>query len=387
MTKFKTDIYLILMLTAWSSAHLACDETSRRERRPIAVEVAPITRDSITQRRVYSGSLEATYALTVSPRIGGRIARVHVDLGDTVKRGQVVAELDDDEQRQEVAQNRAELAVVEAKVAEAQSALDIAQREYDRVFALRKRGIASDTRLDEADAVLQAARAQKQMADAQVKQARAALQAARVRLRYTSVSAEWNEGDDERVVAERRVDEGETVSANEPLLSVVELDPILGAIFIPETDYPKLRVGQPVSVTTDAHPGVVFDAKVERIAPVFKAGSRQARVEIVLENDEQLLRPGAFIRAEVVLGQVEDATIVPRAALTTRAEKTGVFLWNKDTGTVSWREVQVGIGEEERVQVFPKDLTGSVVTLGQQLIDDGSKVSVEAAAQKKHDKR
>lgn len=387
MFKNGYNFYFIFMLTASSAAHLACDETSRKDRRPIAVEVAPITRDSITQRRVYSGSLEATYALTVSPHIGGRIKRVHVDLGDPVQRGKIVVELDDDEQRQEVAQNRAELSVAEAKMAEAQSALDIAQREYERVFALRKRGIASDTRLDGADAVLQAARAQKQMADAQVKQARAALQGARVRLRYTSVSADWNEGDDERVVAERLVDEGETVSANEPLLSVVELDPILGVIFIPETDYPKLRVGQPVSVTTDAHPRVIFEARVERIAPVFKTGSRQARVELVLENDEQLLRPGAFIRAAVVLGQIEDATIVPRAALATRAEKTGVFLWNKDTGTVSWREVQVGVSEEERVQVFGDGLTGSVVTLGQQLIDDGSRVAVEAGAQKKRDKK
>jgi multidrug efflux pump subunit AcrA (membrane-fusion protein) len=89
-----------------------------------------------------------------------------------------------------------------------------------------------------------------------------------------------------------------------------------------------------------------------------------------------------FIRATVVLDRVTGATIVPEQALTTRNDRTGVFVIDEDSQSVAWREVKVGIREGERVQVQGKGLTGRVVTLGQQLLDDGSRITIPAGQTK-----
>jgi multidrug resistance efflux pump len=74
----------------------------------------------------------------------------------------------------------------------------------------------------------------------------------------------------QRVVAERYVDDGQTVAANAPLLLIVELNPIVGVVFVTEKDYAYLAPGQPVSLTTDAFSGEQFRGRIDRIAPVFK---------------------------------------------------------------------------------------------------------------------
>jgi RND family efflux transporter MFP subunit len=342
------------------------------------VEVARIQRGPIELRRTFSGTLEARAEFVAAPKVSGRVERLSVNLADTVKRGQVVAELDNDEYVQAVAQAKAGLAVAMANLAEAKSALEIANRELQRIVTLRGRGIASDSQFDAARADQLAKQAQFEVAKAQVTRAEASLETANIRLGYTKVTADWNGGDEERVVAERYIDEGDTISANAPLLLIVELDPITGVIFVTEKDYALLRPGQSVSLTTDAYLGEVFQGRIERIAPIFRRATRQARVELTIDNKQQRLKPGLFIRATVVLDRVAEAMIVPDQALTTRDDKTGVFIVDQDGRSVAWRDVKVGIREGNRVQVEGKGLVGRVVTLGQQLVDDGSAITIPA---------
>ena len=179
-----------------------------------------------------------------------------------------------------------------------------------------------------------------------------------------------------RVVAERYLDEGQTVAANAPLLLIVELHPINGVVYVTEKDYARLKPGQSVSLTTDAYPEEQFRGQIDRIAPVFRKSTRQARVEMTIENEQHRLKPGMFIRATVVMEKVPEATIIPEQALTTRNEKSGVFVVNDDGKSVVWREVKVGIREGHRVQVEGEGLSGLVVTLGQQLVSDGSAITI-----------
>jgi RND family efflux transporter MFP subunit len=344
--------------------------------RAAPVEVARIEHGPMQLRRTFSGALESPAEFVVRPKISGRIVRLGVGLADTVARGQVVAWLADDEQVQLVAQAEAELAVARASLAEAESALVIAERELQRIATLSKRGVASDSQFDIAKADQLTKQAQAQVAAAQVTRAEAAVQSVKVRLGYTLVAAEWNDGHDHRVVAERFVDEGDTVSANTPLLSIVELNPITGVIFVAERDYARLQPGQLASLSTDAYPGEQFQARIDRIAPIFRQETRQARVELVIENPEYRLKPGMFVRVNVVMDRMAEATIVPEQALTTRADQTGVFIVNDDGRSVTWREVRVGIREGNRVQVEGDGLTGRVVTLGQQLVNDGSAITI-----------
>ena len=345
-------------------------------RGPVPVETAPIERGPIVRQRTFSGELGARAEFVVAPKVSGRVERVMVNIADTVARGQVVAELDNDEYVQAVAQADADLLVARANLSEAESALEIADREFERTASLLKTGIASDSDYDTARKEQLAKQAQLQVAAAHVTKAASSLETANIRLGYTHVIAGWTGGDEHRVVAERYVDEGQTVAANAPLLSIVELDPIVGIVFVTERDYAHLAPGQPVALSTDAYPGESFAGRIERIAPVFRQSTRQARVEMTIDNPGHRLKPGMFIRATVVLERVTETIIVPASALTERDDRSGVFIVSQNGRSVAWREVKVGIRAGDRVQVQGEGLSGRVVTLGQQLVKDGAAITI-----------
>ena len=349
---------------------------------PAPVEVAPIQRGPIALQRTFSGELEALAEFVVAPKVSGRVERVIVNIADTVERGQIVAELDNAEYVQAVAQAQADLLVARANLSEAKSALEIADRELKRTESLLERGIASDSEFDAASQDQLAKQAQRKVAAGQVTKAESSLETANIWLGYTKVTAGWTGGDEHRVVAERYVDEGQTVAANAPLLLIVELDPIVGVVFVTEKDYAHLKPGQLVSLTTDAYPDEQYTGRIDRIAPVFRKSTRQARVEMTIDNPQHRLKPGMFIRATVVLAQIAEATIVPEQALTTRDDRSGVFIVSEDGRSVAWREVRVGIREDGKVQVEGEGLSGRVVILGQQLVDDGSPITIPAEPDK-----
>ena len=344
--------------------------------RSLPVEVALIQRGPMVLKRSFSGALEALAEFVVAPKVSGRVEKLLVNISDIVKRGQVVGELDNAEYVQAVAQAKADLVVAKANLAMAKSALAIANREFERTRQLLKRGIASDSEFDTRQADQLTRQAQLQVAEAQVTKAASSLETANIRLGYNQVTASWSGGGDDRIVAERYYDEGQTVAANQPLLLIVELDPILGVVYATEKDYAHLRPGQTVSLTTDAYLDAAFFGRIDRIAPVFQKATRQARVEMIIENPGHRLKPGMFIRATVVLKRVLDTTIVPEQALTTRDGLHGVFVVSEDGKSVIWRAVKVGIREEGRVQVEGEGLSGLVVILGQQLLKNGSAVTI-----------
>jgi RND family efflux transporter MFP subunit len=181
-------------------------------------------------------------------------------------------------------------------------------------------------------------------------------------------------------VAERFVDEGETVAANAQLLRIVELDPVVAVIYVAERDYARLKANQAAALTTDAYPRRQFEGRIARIAPVFREASRQARVELVVANGQLMLKPGMFVRATLELDRVAEATNVPEQALTVRDGEDGVFVVAGDGKSVAWRKVDIGIRENGRVQVSGDGIAGRVVVLGQQLLEDGSQITLSGPA-------
>ena len=348
------------------------DDTARST----PVELAWIETGPIVLKRTFSGTLEPLAHFVVAPKISGRIENLLVNISDTVTQGQVVGELDNAEYVQAVTQAQADLVVAKANLTKARSALEIANRELERTQKLLKRGIASDSEFDVFKADQLAKKAQLQVAKAHLTKAASSLETAKIRMGYTRITANWTGGDDNRLVAERYYDEGQTVAANQPLLLIVELDPVLGVVNVAEKDYAHLRPGQTVSLTTDAYLDAAFFGRIERIAPIFQKTTRQARVEMIIENPGHRLKPGMFMRATVVLKRALETTIAPEQALTTRDEQHGVFVVSRDGKSVAWRPVKVGIREEGRVQVEGEGLSGRVVILGQELLKNGSAVSV-----------
>jgi RND family efflux transporter MFP subunit len=360
---------------------------ARRARRE-SVAVAQVQTGSIELRRTFSGTLEASASFVVAPKVSGRVERMHVDFSDTVTRDQVVAELDRAEYVQEHLRAKAALAAARAKVKSAEWALSTADRDLARVGALRKRSISSEAELDTVKAEQLARVAEREAAKAEVELAQANLEAARIRLGYTRITASWAEGSDERVVAERFVDDGDTVAANAPLLSIVQIQPLNAVIYVTEGDYGRIAVGQTVELGTDAYPGEMFRGTIRRISSVFRQASRQAKVELRVPNEDRRLKPGMFVRATVVLEHLDNVKIVPRQAVTKRNNEDGVFVVDEGKKTVSWLPVTVGITSGDRTQVIAEDLAGRVVTGGRQNIKDGSAVSIpddEAPGPEAHD--
>ncbi len=384
LSRRKTIVLLMLagfvFLMVWRIFQWAGSEQGsggrEKDRIPVPVAVAEIKKGPITLTRTFSGTLEAQAAFAVAPKVSGRVNRLYVGISDRVSKGQVVAELDNDEYVQEKAQARADLAVAKANLMEAENALIIADRELARIKTLSSRGIKSESQLDAAKTDQLAKKARLEVARAQGVRAEAALETANIRLGYTKVTIDWSGDDADRVVAERFVDEGDMVSTTTPMMSIVKLHPIVGVIYITEKDYSRLSTDQRVQIVTDAFPEMQFQGSIRRIAPVFRRETRQARVEMVIDNPDQQLKPGMFIRVTIILGHIVDAILIPEQAITKRGDHAGVFIVNRQDNTVQWQPVTPGIMQDGVVQVEDVQAGGFVVTLGQQLLDHGSTVNV-----------
>jgi RND family efflux transporter MFP subunit len=352
---------------------------ARRPRPPVAVEVGPVRRGTIDDVGVFTGSLLPRRQFLVAPKIAGRVEKLAVNIGESVERGQLIAILDDEELVQQVEQAQAELDVAKANVENRASDLEVARREYDRIQTLREKKVASESELDAAESLYKTSQARAKVAAAEVAQREALLKAARVRLGYTRVEAHWDEGQGPRVVGERFVDEGALLKANEPIISVLQEQLLTGVINVIERDYPKVRVGQEASIATDAYPGERFTGRIVRIAPFLRESSRQARLELDVPNADLRLKAGMFIRAFILFGRHEGATLVPVAALVKRAGKEGVFLADPKARTARFVPVRTGIRSGETIEVLePAALEGLVVTLGQHLLEDGSPIRLPA---------
>ncbi|MBN1361684.1 MAG: efflux RND transporter periplasmic adaptor subunit [Sedimentisphaerales bacterium] len=347
----------------------------------VAVEIQPVRRGEIRDVAVFTGSLLPKSQFVVAPKVSGWLKQLLVHVGDTVQRNGVIAIIDDAEFTQQVEQARAEWQVAKANVENSASNLDMARREYDRAKALREKQIASASELDEAEATFNARQAQLKVSEAQVAQREAALKAAELRLSYSQVRAFWEGGDEARVVGERFVDEGALLQVNEAIVSVLEIDPLTGVVYVIERDYPKVRVGQQAVITTDAYPDQSFVGNIVRIAPLLRESSRQARVEIEVPNSEQWLRPGMFVRARVEFARQTDATLVPLAALVKRDGRDGVFVADTAERKARFVPVTIGIVENETAEIvetqdFASLLAGPVITMGNHLLEDESSIVI-----------
>lgn len=343
----------------------------------VAVEAAPVTTGAVSDVRAFTGTLEAGDAFTVAPKIGGQIVAIHVDVGDRVERGQVVVELEDEEARQAVAEAEAELAVARAELEQARADARLAERELERTRTLAQRELASASELDTARARAEAQRAAVSVATARVTQREAALARARVQLGYTGVRADWSGDDPTRLVGERMVNAGDTVAANTPLLTVLRLSPLTAVVHAPESDYTRLRTGQPVEVGADALPARGFTGEIARIAPRFAADSRQARFEVTLANEDHALKPGMFVTVRVTVDRAADATRVPPEAIVRHESGPGVYrIVDGEPPSVRFEPVRIGIEGDGHVQILEPALSGRVVTLGQQMLEDGAPVIV-----------
>ena len=342
---------------------------------PVAVEITAIKRAMIRDYGNFTGTLVPKSQFMIAPKISGRLEKLMVNIGDRVTRNQLIAELDDEEYNQQVRQAEADLQVAQANLEESLSSLNMAQRELERTQELHKKGISADSELDAAKGAFTTQESRYKVAQAQVAHRQASLEAAKVRLSYTKIRATWEDGINSRVVGERFVDEGTMLTANAPILSILEIDPLLAVIHITDKDYFRIKKEQNAFISSDAIPGKAVSGKIVRIAPLLQETSREARIEIEIPNPDELFKPGMFINVQVEYATNDDATVVPVSSIVKRDNKQGVFLADMENKIAEFVPVKVGISNSELAEIIdPPSFSGFVVTLGQHLLAPGTPI-------------
>lgn len=347
----------------------------RQRQATVAVEIKPVEIGTIRDVGQFSGSLIPKSQFNIAPKVSGKLKKLFVDIGDPIRNGQVIAQLDDEEYQQQVAQAEADLKMARANLEDVQNSLELARKELERAETLYKKGILSDAQFDSTRAQFNAQQSRFKVASAQVANREAALETARTRLSYTKIVASWEKGSNIRYVGERYVDEGALLSVNTPIISVIEIQPIIAVIYVTDKEYFRIKPGQAVRVNSSAFPGQSFTGQVARVAPLLKETSRQARIEIEIDNEEGLLKPGMFVNAEIEFAKRDNTRIVPFSSLVTRGGAQGIFVADLQERKAYFRPVTPGIIEGDRAEILePDGLSGYVVTLGQHLLQDGMSI-------------
>lgn len=356
--------------------------------RAVAVEAAQVYSRTLPDRKSFTGTLNAYSQFDVTPKITGRLTRMRLRPGAQVTSGQVVAMLDDDEYRLAVEQAAAELDVARAQLDAERRQLDFAQSKFNRSKRLFDGQALSQSQFEQDETAWKTAEANYQVALSLVKQREAALRAANVRLAYCTLTAPANSAEKTYYVARTYVDEGALVAPQTPVLRLVDIDQLRAEIFVIERDYARIDVGMKATLATDAYPGREFPAEVIHISPQIDPASRQAPVELLVPNPELKLKPGMFIRAEIVFDIRENAVVVPFDALSDRNGRQGVFKINPDGDSASFVPVETGIRDGDMIEIVaPPGFSGRVVTLGNYLLGaDGGKVIVFDSKHRKTEK-
>lgn len=266
-----------------------------------------------------TGTLEPTNTVEVGSELSGIIRTVTVDYNDQVKVDQVLAELDTSKLKAQVTQSKASLEAAEAKVVQAKatvketgSVLD----QYQRVWEASGGKVPSRTEYDAAEAAFARAEADEASARAEVARARATLEANETDLAKSVIRSPIN-----GIVLTRSVEPGQTVAASfqAPVLFTLaeDLTKMELCVDVDEADIGKVEEGQEAEFTVAAYPNRVFTACITQARYGSSTTSGVVTYETVLqvENPDLSLRPGMTATADITVKKVEDAVLVPTAAL------------------------------------------------------------------------
>ncbi|WP_234192492.1 efflux RND transporter periplasmic adaptor subunit [Pseudacidovorax sp. NFM-22] len=293
-------------------------------------------------------------AIIGSEAAGLRLADVRVNVGDVVKKGQVLATFSGDTVQAEVAQARASLAEAEAAAADAAA-------NAERARTLSATGALSQAQINQYLTTGQTAKAR-------VEAARAALQAQQVRQRNTQVLAP-----DDGVISSRTATVGAVVGSGAELFRLVRRGRLEWRAEVASNELPKVRVGQKARVT--AASGVTVEGTVRALAPTVDPQTRNALVYVDLPANGDV-RAGMYARGEFMLGRIEQLT-VPQSAVVVRDGFASVFEVGAD-GKVAMRRVTTGQRAGDRIAIaegVKPDM--KLVERGAAFLNDGDVVQVQ----------
>jgi membrane fusion protein (multidrug efflux system) len=314
----------------------------------IPVSLADVRREPVSSLYVTSTTVRPEKQATVTARTRGVIRRLHVEEGVLVVEGQELALLEDDEQRIEQVRAR--------------SIRDTKARELARAAELHARGLLSDETYE--------------VTRREASEAEQAAALAELNLSRTVIRAPFAGR-----VLRRHLDPGSTVADGTPVYDVADVEPLHADVNVPERHLALLTVGQPVRVLPGTG-AVAAEARIERLAPAVDTTTGTVKVTLAIAQANGL-RPGAFVRVEIVTDTHDAALVVPRSALVAEGRRWHLFRLDPGQDKVVKVDVALGYEEGDRVEVLGLD-DGAldlapgvrVVSAGASALTDGARVRV-----------
>ena len=302
-----------------------------------SVAVAQVFEREVPQMATYTSTVQANVKNNIAPQSGNRIKEIKADIGDFVKKGQVLAKMD------RIQLQQAELQMKNNEI------------EYNRLKGLYEVGALSKSDLDAIELAYKVSKTSYE------------------NLLENSVLRSPVEG----VITARNYDEGDMYTMTAPLFVVEQIIPVKLLVAISESDYSKVHKGDEVEIVADALADKVFTGKINKIYPTIDPSTRTFTVEILVSNPKKELRPGMFTRVTVKFG-VNNNVVIPDVAVV-KQQGSGerfVYVLNED-GTVTYQKVVLGrrMGTEYEVLEGLSD-GATIVTGGQIRLKDGIKVAV-----------
>ena len=299
------------------------------------VSVVQVGVQDVPQDVTYTSTVQAFVKNNIVPQGGNRIKKINVEIGDFVKKGQVLAEMDMTQLQQ------AELQLANNEI------------EYNRLKALYEAGGHSKSDLDAIEMAYKVSKT------------------AYENLLENSILTSPIDG----VVTARNYDVGDMYAMSAPLFTVEQIKPVKLLVAVSESDYSKIKKGDDAIITADAVPGKTFYGKVTRLYPTVDPATRTVTVEVQVANNYNTLRPGMFTRVKLNFG-TNKSVVIPDVAVV-KQQGSGerfVYVLNSD-GTVNYQPVVLGrrLGAEYEVLEGIQD-GAKVVTGGQLRLKDGIKV-------------
>ncbi|MGQ0619789.1 MAG: efflux RND transporter periplasmic adaptor subunit [Panacagrimonas sp.] len=335
-------VLCLALLMLVSACKDRTDEDKGGEEVAIPVEVAVVATGPIEAAYRGTATLEAEAEAVVVAKQAGVIEQILVEEGARVRAGQVLARLETDRLRLELARTQATADKLNQDFTRAESV-------YQRKLISREAWEGIKFQLDGA---------------------RAASDLAALALREAEIRSPI-----EGVVTLRLIKAGNMIQPGASAFRVTRLDRLDAQVFVPERDIHKLAAGQPATLGVDAWPDRTFAGAIERINPVVDAQTGTVKVTVRMASDQPQLKPGMFGRIEVLYDRRENAVLVPRDAVIIEDASTSVFV--VADGKARRRAVRLGYGNAQHAEVLEGLKTGEqVVVTGQSSLKDEARVEV-----------
>ena len=316
----------------------------------VPVTAVAVTAQTLAEIQSAMGTLSAVQEVVLAPEVAGRVTSINFASGDNVSAGKLLVQL---YQQTELANLNA--AKADKKLADAQLA---------RTQKLAPLGAESKELLTQREA-------ESDRADAAVEQAQAQLQLKKIIAPFSGR------------LGIRQINEGEYLNPGDNVVTLTNLNQLYVDFAVPQQQLAKLKVGAPVSVTTDAYPQKTFNAVIETIEPQIDAATRNVIVQAKLDNPDALLRPSMYVNVSVTVAESSQALLIPVTAVLTSAQGSSVVVVRGDNPTKEGPAEFVGVTLGKRlgnqIEVVSGLRSGDVVvTAGQNRIQPGAALSVSA---------